>query len=248
MNPSDLLGQRIAAFAWVPIDDEYCMSWAIILQPANRDINATGIGGLVRGLQTLRGPQGEAPIIGGLRDATSGWNGRFRPVANIGNDFLIDRQAQRTMTIYSGIPSDAQAPAVQESMGPIYDRTGEHLATTDSMIIRSRRRLIDAAKPLRAEGTIPLGVDEPALPDAFGRRHIAQRRHRTRVAAARDPRPKRDARNTGRGRLNTQPGSEPSKDLHRSQNAAFGWCPPDEVRGQQDVLHVSPAISRNLDS
>ncbi len=163
MNPSDLLGQRIAAFAWVPIDDEYCMSWAIILQPANRDVNATGIGGLVRGLQTLRGPRGEVPIIGGLREAMSAWNGRFRPVANLANDFLIDREAQRTMTTYSGIPSDAQDPAVQESMGPIYDRTAEHLATTDSMIIRSRRRLIDAAMALRDSGTVPPGVDQPAL-------------------------------------------------------------------------------------
>ncbi len=163
MNPSDLLGQRIAAFAWVPIDDEYCMSWAIILQPADRDINATGIGGLVRGLQTLRGPRGEAPVVGGLREAFSGWNGRFRPVANLSNDFLINREAQRSMTTYSGIPSDAQDPAVQESMGAIYDRTGEHLATTDSMIIRSRRRLIDAARALRDTGTVPPGVDEPAL-------------------------------------------------------------------------------------
>jgi hypothetical protein len=84
-------------------------------------------------------------------------------MANIHNDFLIDREAQRTMITYSGIPSDAQDPAVQESMGPIYDRSQEHLATTDSMIIRSRRRLLEAAKALQAYGTVPPGVDEPAL-------------------------------------------------------------------------------------
>jgi phthalate 4,5-dioxygenase len=163
MNPSDLLGQRIAAFAWVPIDDQYCMSWAITLMPANRDINATGIGGLVRGLQTLRGPSGEPPVIAGLQDPASGWNGRYRPIANIQNDFLIDREAQRTMMTYSGIPSDAQDPAVQESMGAIYDRNEEHLATTDGMIIRTRRRLLEAARALREHGTIPPGVDEPGL-------------------------------------------------------------------------------------
>jgi hypothetical protein len=48
-------------------------------------------------------------------------------------------------------------------MGPIYDRTQEHLATTDGMIIQTRRKLINAAKALRNEGTIPPGVDEPSL-------------------------------------------------------------------------------------
>jgi hypothetical protein len=163
MNPSDLLGQRIAAFAWVPIDDNYCMSWAITVLPANRDINATGIGGLVRGLQTLRGPRGEAPVVAGLQEPGTGFNSRFRPVANLSNDFMVDREAQRTNVTFSGIPSDAQDPAVQESMGTIYDRSQEHLATTDSMIIRTRRRMIAAAKALREDGTVPPGVDDPAL-------------------------------------------------------------------------------------
>jgi phenylpropionate dioxygenase-like ring-hydroxylating dioxygenase large terminal subunit len=163
MNPSDLLGQRIAAFAWVPIDDNYCMSWAITVQPANRDVNATGIGGLVRGLQTLRGPRGEAPVVAGLQEPGTGFNSRFRPVANLGNDFMVDREAQRTNVTFSGIPSDAQDPAVQESMGAIYDRSQEHLATTDSMIIRTRRRMIAAAKALREDGAVPPGVDNPAL-------------------------------------------------------------------------------------
>ena len=33
-----------------------------------------------------------------------------------------------------------------ETMGPIYDRTREHLGTTDSLIIRARRRMINAAQ------------------------------------------------------------------------------------------------------
>jgi hypothetical protein len=160
MNPSDLLGQRIATFAWVPIDDEYCMNWSIQV-PGNRDPSQTGIGGLVRGLQNLRGERGSPPVPAGTLPPTSDWNGRFRPAANITNDFLIDRDQQRTMRTYSGIPTDAQDPMAQESMGLIYDRTQEHLATTDSMIIRTRRRLIDAAKALRDHGTVPPGVDNP---------------------------------------------------------------------------------------
>ena len=37
-------------------------------------------------------------------------------------------------------------------MGTIYDRTKEHLGTTDAMVIRTRRRLIDAAHALRERG------------------------------------------------------------------------------------------------
>ena len=46
-------------------------------------------------------------------------------------------------------------------MGPIMDRTNEHLGTTDQMIIRTRRRYIAAAKALRDQGVTPPGVDQP---------------------------------------------------------------------------------------
>ena len=47
------------------------------------------------------------------------------------------------------------------SMGPIYDRSREHLGTTDQLIIRTRRRMLAAAKALRDEGVIPPCVDNP---------------------------------------------------------------------------------------
>ena len=37
----------------------------------------------------------------------------------------------------------------QETMGEIYDRTQEHLGTSDNMVIRTRRRLINSAKAYR---------------------------------------------------------------------------------------------------
>ena len=55
-----------------------------------------------------------------------------------------DAQAQKSGGNYTGIAGiHAQDQAVTESMGPIYDRTQEHLGTTDAMVIRVRRRLID---------------------------------------------------------------------------------------------------------
>jgi phthalate 4,5-dioxygenase oxygenase subunit len=165
MNPSDLLGQRVAIFGWVPIDDENTMTWVMQLQ-GERDPAGTGIGGLVRGVQSLRGPLEAAeikpPAPAGLLPDTSDWNGRYRPRYTLANDFLIDRQVQAHMATYSGVPADAQDPMAQVSMGPIYDRSQEHLGTTDAMIIRTRHRLLAAAKALRDQGTVPPGVDNPA--------------------------------------------------------------------------------------
>jgi hypothetical protein len=48
-------------------------------------------------------------------------------------------------------------------MGPIYDRTDERLGSSDAMIIRTRKRLIDAAKALRDSGKVPPGVDDPGV-------------------------------------------------------------------------------------
>ncbi len=46
------------------------------------------------------------------------------------------------------------AMALAESQGPIHDRTQEHLGTTDILIIRTRQRLIRAARALRDPGTL----------------------------------------------------------------------------------------------
>jgi hypothetical protein len=65
------------------------------------------------------------------------------------------------MGTWSGVPVIAQDPMAQESMGRLYDRTQERLGTTDTMIIRTRRWLIGAAKALRVVGVVPPGVEEP---------------------------------------------------------------------------------------
>jgi hypothetical protein len=66
------------------------------------------------------------------------------------------------MKSYSGIPGIRQQDmAVTESMGPIFDRSSEHLGTTDALIIRTRRRMINAARALEEQGIVPPGVDNP---------------------------------------------------------------------------------------
>lgn len=75
------------------------------------------------------------------------------------NDYLIDRVAQKG-TSYSGI-SDfrAQDEMATETAGPIYDRTREHLGSTDVAVIRMHRLLLRAAKALADDPAAPL----PAL-------------------------------------------------------------------------------------
>ena len=51
-------------------------------------------------------------------------------------------------------------------MGPIYDRTKEHLGVSDIAVIRFRRLMIDAARQLAESGATPpsLGGDVPPAP------------------------------------------------------------------------------------
>jgi len=51
---------------------------------------------------------------------------------------------------YTGIWGvNDQDRAIQESMGPIYDRRKEHLGTSDLAIITARKRLLNLARDLQ---------------------------------------------------------------------------------------------------
>ncbi len=131
---------------WVPLDDENTMVWSLGYSPDRpiepRDRQRAGSGG-----QFL--PPTSHPL------------GRRRLAANASNDYMIDREVQRTVS-FTGIPTiPLQDQAMTESMGAIVDRTQEHLGSTDAMIIRVRRRLMEAALALRDEGVIPPCVDNP---------------------------------------------------------------------------------------
>ncbi|MBV8083574.1 MAG: Rieske 2Fe-2S domain-containing protein [Chloroflexi bacterium] len=168
-NAPGLLGIKNNSSAWVPLDDENVMVWQI---GPNRNLppETETIGGMKAGL-LRRDPVGKGDPYGaipanGVRprlfDNNSGWLGRFRPVANRDNDYCIDRDLQRTMGTYTGVPRNAQDPMAQESMGPIYDRTQERLGTSDLMIIRTRRRLIEFVRA-HEKGSPAPGVDKPEL-------------------------------------------------------------------------------------
>jgi hypothetical protein len=75
--------------------------------------------------------------------------GTFIPKRNMANDYLLDREIQRTVS-YTGIWGvNDQDRAIQESMGAIYDRRKEHLGTSDLAIITARKRLLNLARELQ---------------------------------------------------------------------------------------------------
>jgi hypothetical protein len=74
---------------------------------------------------------------------------------------MIDREVQRTET-FTGIEGiNTQDQAIQESMGPILDRTNENLAASDMAIVIARRMLLEAA------GTVADGGDPPGVGDSY---------------------------------------------------------------------------------
>ena len=84
--------------------------------------------------------------------------GTFRPLHNKDNDYLIDRAAQKRGDTYSGVDGIAmQDASLQESMGPIVDRTKENLVSTDNGIIMARHRLLRALKAME-KGETPPGI------------------------------------------------------------------------------------------
>jgi hypothetical protein len=83
-------------------------------------------------------------------------------VANKGNDYLIDRDMQRTDN-YTGIWGiNEQDRGLQEGMGRTVNRSREHLGTADHATITARRLLLRMAQELQ-EGTEPAIVNRGDL-------------------------------------------------------------------------------------
>jgi len=95
---------------------------------------------------------------------TTDWMGRWRPVMNKSNDHGMDREMARRGESYTGIVGiPLQDQAIQETMDPIIDRTQEHLASSDRMVMLTRRVLLKAVNEYEAAGKLPAVLDDPAL-------------------------------------------------------------------------------------
>ena len=139
-QPYRVKDPRVSVLAWMPVDDENCMIWAIEYHPS-RPLND----------QEMRWSRDELNYIHVERIP-----GSVRPVRNRDNDYLVDRLRQKTRS-FTGIHGlGLQDSAIQESMGPIADRTREHLNRGDEVIIKVRNHLLRMLK----QGDVPLpGLD-----------------------------------------------------------------------------------------
>ncbi len=145
-TPPGVLGTKKGGGARVPMDDEHTMNIFMSVRRNMANIGPTN-------------------VINEPLPNTTDWYGRFRQRQNLSNDFLIDRDLQRTgegNAGYTGIHGLVmQDGAMTGSMGGIYDRGKEHLSSADAMVIRVRRRLIAAVKAYVQSGATPPGVDDP---------------------------------------------------------------------------------------
>ena len=141
MTPTPAAGSSQAIRMWVPLDDEHVVFWSVEASVGER---------------ARRGHK--------YQDDTTDWLGRYRPVQGIENDYQINRQDQKTES-YTGIGGGfiMHDTMATESMGPTTDRSREHLGVSDAMIIRTRKRIMDALHALEDDNVTPPGVDEPAV-------------------------------------------------------------------------------------
>lgn len=131
-----------AAHMWMPIDDENTMLYSI-------DFNPTG------------------PLTEEQSERSRSWRGIHtenvpgtdHATMNKDNDYLIDRQLQASGKSFTGMRGLAiQDCAIQESMGPVADRTQEHLLTCDTAVVKIRQLLLQTLADHAAGKPLP-GID-----------------------------------------------------------------------------------------
>ena len=127
---------------WVPIDDGNSMVW-------NWQYSISG--------EPLSGEEREERALGNGPESVD--QSTFRSFANLTNNWRIDREAQRNKS-FTGIAGvNVQDRAVQESMGPIVDRSREFLGPADMAIVTVRKMLIEAIRTVQ-DGGAPLGTGD----------------------------------------------------------------------------------------
>ena len=114
----------------------------------------------------------DAPMSGSLMGAFGTWSenpDHFNAdMGDASNLWLQDREAMKNGH-WSGILDRGNAYedfAVQESMGPIVDRSQEYLGTCDRVIYRARKLLLEAVRRHRDRGELAFAgddIDYPAI-------------------------------------------------------------------------------------
>jgi hypothetical protein len=131
-----------AAHVWAPIDDENTMLYSIDFKP-DRPFTEDEL----KRSKEWRGIH------------TENHAGTDHAIRSRANDYLIDRALQASGKSYTGMKGlGTQDCAIQESMGPIADRSAEHLLASDAAIVKIRRLLLQMLKDHAAGKKLP-GLD-----------------------------------------------------------------------------------------
>ncbi len=147
MPPTDLQAKIVQSHIWVPMDDTNVVNWMVTWHP-DRPLTRE---------ELVPHVEGKGSHVIDYLPATSAPYGDIRTADNRENDYGMDWELHRTK-MFCGIPGfGVQDQAIQESQGPVVDRTQEHLGASDTAIIHVRRRLLNAARALREHGTPPPG-------------------------------------------------------------------------------------------
>ncbi len=134
---------KIDGHLWVPIDDETSYVYNFMCAYDEKAVITPEI---AERFEKLLG-RGKDDVLDG-----------YKLKRNPSNDYMIDRELQRTKT-YSGIVGiNTQDFALQEGMGAIVDRTKEHLGTSDRAIIAMRQMLLEGTRDVEA-GRAPKGTE-----------------------------------------------------------------------------------------
>jgi len=140
---------RLDGHLWIPIDDHstWVFNFMYSYDPKTPLPHEQAIGVEVR---AGRGPDDLTPD--------------YRSKRNSANDYMIDRALQKSKS-FTGIKGvNTQDFALQEGMGPIVDRSKEHLGTTDRAVIVMRQLLLEATRDVE-RGATPLGADSAVARD-----------------------------------------------------------------------------------
>ena len=149
MPPVGIGEKVVQSHIWVPMDDTHVINWMVtwhLERPLTREEIALHI-------------EGKGAHVCDYAPETPEPYGDVRTAANRDNDYFMDWDAHRTK-MFCGIPGfGVQDQAIQESQGPLVDRSQERLGTSDTAIIQVRRRLMTAARALRERGEPAPGRD-----------------------------------------------------------------------------------------
>ncbi len=141
---TDSSGAAYYGHVYVPIDDENTWNWSFTASPH------------------AEYSQEEWDYQAGKKGYWGPVDDNYLPIHSMDNNYLLDREKQRTesYTGIDGIPN--QDAAVQEGMGPIVDRSKEFLVASDKGVIQFRRLMLRLVTELM-EGKEPIAASNSEL-------------------------------------------------------------------------------------